>query len=278
MGLMMLFELSIASVLRNYDRVNRLIERRILMNDQTLFKRITAVSAIVSALLMLAANIVTSIAVDFRFEFLADPAGLLTAGLDTGSLRLFRLGEIMGVFGYCLLLIPLTIYLWYWLRRHNSGFVSLITILGLISIIFGVLEYGVRFTIWPSMMVAYSQAGEVQREVIQVVFSAVTDFAFEGMYGLSAILFGIWGLGIGLVLRTERRILGIITAVMGVAILGAGFGWLLQVDPLARLEMFYFLEPVWAVWLGLVIWRRDEGTENMPVQADSIMPLSSEGG
>jgi hypothetical protein len=248
------------------------------MNDQFLFKRIAAISTIVSALLMLAANIVTSIAVDFRFEFLADPAGLLSAGLDTGSLRLFRLGEIVGVFGYCLLLIPLTIYLWYWLRRHNSGFVSLITILGLVSIIFGVLEYGVRFTIWPSMMVAYSQAVEVQREVLQVVFSAITDFAFEGMYGLSAILFGIWGLGIGLVLRSERRILGMITAVMGVAILGAGFGWLLQVDPLARLENAFFLVPFWAVWLGLVIWRRDEGSENAPMRADAMRPLSSEGG
>ena len=167
---------------------------------------------------------------------------------------------------------------WYWLRHHNSGFVSLITILGLISIIFGVLEYGVRFTIWPSMIVAYSQAVEVQREVLQVVFSAITDFAFEGMYGLSAILFGIWGLGIGLVLRTERRILGIVTAVMGVAILGAGLGWLLQVDPLARLENAFFLVPFWAMWIGVTIWRRNEGTENMPVQADSIKLLSSEGG
>jgi len=247
------------------------------MNDQTLFRRTAVISTIISALLMLASNIVTSIAVDFRFEFLADPVGLLTAGLDTGSLRLFRLGEIMGVFGYCLLLIPLTIYLWYWLRHHNSGFVSLITILGLISIIFGVLEFGVRFTIWPPMIVAYSQAMEVQQEVLQVVFSAVTDFAFVGMYGLANILFGIWGLGIGLVLRAERRILGMITAVLGVAILGAGFGWLLQVDPLARLENAFFLEPFWVVWLGLVIWRRDEVSKNTPVRANSMKPLSSEG-
>ena len=127
------------------------------------------------------------------------------------------------------------------------------------------------------MMVAYTQAVEVQREVLQVVFSAVTDFAFDGMYGLASILFGLWWLGIGLVLRAERRILGIMTAVMGVALLGAGFGWLLQVDPLARLEMLYFLEPVWVVWIGVVIWRRDKGTENTPVRADSITPLSSEG-
>ncbi len=113
------------------------------------------------------------------------------------------------------------------------------------------------------MMVAYPQAAEAQREVLEVVFRAITDFAFEGMYALNSILFGLWWLGIGLVLRGERRILGIATAIMGVAILGAGIGWLFRVDPLARLEAFYFFESFWLLWLGIVIWRR--GEQNEPV-------------
>ena len=111
------------------------------------------------------------------------------------------------------------------------------------------------------MMAAYPQATAAQREVLEVVFRAVTDFAFEGMYALNSILFGFWWLGIGLALRGERRILGIATAIMGVTILGAGIGWLFRVDPLARLELFYLFEFVWLLWLGVVIWRGDEQSE-----------------
>jgi hypothetical protein len=105
-------------------------------------------------------------------------------------------------------------------------------------------------------MIAYPQAADSQREVLEVVFKAVTDFSFEGMYALSGILAGLWWLGIGLVLRAEQRVLGIATAILGLAILGAGSGWLLRVDPLARLELFYFFVPLWALWLGVAIWRK----------------------
>jgi hypothetical protein len=240
------------------------------MNDENSFRRIAAITAIISAPLMLASNIVTFMAVDFNFEFLANPAGLLTAGLDPGALGLFRMSEILGVFGYCLLFIPLTIYLWYWLRPRNPGLVTLYTVLGLMSIVFGVIEYGVRISIWPPLMIAYPEAVEAQREMLAVVFTAVTDFTFEGMYALSSILIGLWWLGIGLILRNERRILGIATAIMGVAILGAGIGWFLRVEPLARLELFYFFEPFWAIWLGLVIWRRGEQSEQMAVAATAV--------
>jgi hypothetical protein len=240
------------------------------MNNETSFRRIAAITAIISALFMLTSNVVTSMAVDFNFEFLANPVGLLTAGLDPGALGLFRMGEILGVFGYCLLFIPLTIYLWYWLRPRNPGLVTLYTVLGLMSIVFGVIEYGVRISIWPPLMIAYPHAVEAQREVLAVVFTAVTDFTFEGMYALSSVLFGLWWLGIGLILRNERRILGIATAIMGVAILGAGIGWFLRVEPLARLELFYFFVPFWALWLGLVIWQRGEQSEQMMETATAV--------
>jgi len=226
------------------------------MNNEAPFRRLAAISAIISAPLAMASNVVPAIAVDFNLEFLADPAGLLSAGLDHTALGLFRWGEILGMFGYILFLLPATLYLWKWLRPRNPGLVTLYTVLALSGAVLGVIEYSVRASIWPPMMTAYPQAAEAQREVLEVVFRAVTDFTFEGMYALNAILTGIWWLGMGLVLRAERRILGFATAILGLAILGAGFGWLLRVDPLARLELFYFFTPFWALWLGIDIWRQ----------------------
>jgi hypothetical protein len=233
------------------------------MNDETLFRRITATTVILAGVLNLAASLATSLAVDFNVELLANPQDMLTAGLEPGVIDLFRWGEILGVFAFCLLLIPVALYLWYWLSPRNPRMVTLYTVLGLIGIVLCVIESTVRVSIWPPMMAAYPQAADLQREVLQVMFGAMTDFAFESMYALNSILAGLWLLGMGLVLRSERRILGIVTAIMGAAILLAGVGWITRVDPLARLEIVYFVQPFWAVWLGIVIWRWDEQREQL---------------
>jgi hypothetical protein len=228
------------------------------MNDENTLRRIAASSAIIAAVLILAATVVLSMAVDFKFEFLENPADLISAGLAANAAELFRWGSILEVFGYFLFLIPVVLYLWYWIGPRSSRMVTLYTILGLISIVLGVIGAVMRATFWPQMIIAYSQAAEVQRQVLQVVFRSVTDFTFGGLYAFDTLLAGLWWLGIGLILRAERRALGIATVIMGIAICGAGFGWLLQIDPLARLEMFYFFEPVWLIWIGIVIYRLDE--------------------
>lgn len=233
------------------------------MNNETSFRQIAAISALVAGLLTLAATVVLSMAVNFNFEFMGNPAGLITAGLDAGAIGLFRWGSILELFGYFLLLIPLALYLWQWLKPQNPSLVNMATVFGLGSIFLGIIGAAIRASFWPPMMIAYPQAAEAQREVLQVIFRAVIDFNFEGLYAVDSILAGLWWLGIGLVVRSERRMLGIATVIMGVAILGAGVGWLLGIDPLARLELFYFFEPFWAIWLGIVVWRRAEKSEQM---------------
>ena len=136
--------------------------------------------------------------------------------------------------------------------------VTLYTALALTSIALCVIESAVRISIWPTIMLAYPQAAEAQREVLQVVFRAVTDFTFESLYAINSILGGLWLLGIGLILRAERRGLGIAAVIMGLAILGTGIGWLSRLGPLARLELVYFFQPFWLLWLGIVILRNAE--------------------
>ena len=136
---------------------------------------------------------------DFNFEFLENPGNLLAAGLESDAIRLFRWGEILCLCGSSLLLIPSMLYLWQWLRPHSPRLVTLYTVLGLTSIVFGVIEFAIRISIWPPMMAAYPQAAEAQLEVLQIVFNALTDIGFESMYALSSILIGFWWLGIGLI-------------------------------------------------------------------------------
>ncbi len=225
------------------------------MKDQTLFGRITAITAILTAPITLANTVVLLIAVDFNSEFMSNPAGLITIGATASET--FRWGEILGL-GSTILLVPAALYLWYWLKPRAHQLVTLLTILGLASMLLAVTGELLRATLYPPLMTAYPQASETQQEILMVVFQGVTNFNFEGLWALEEIFWGIWWLGIGLVLRSERRSLGIFTVILGIAFLGGGAGWLLRVGPLARLENAFFLVPFWAVWLGVVIWRRGE--------------------
>jgi len=226
------------------------------MNDRSIFKRITAISAFLTLPFALANTIVLLIAVDFNTEFMANPANLITIG--TNASETFRWGEIIGLGAPTLLLVPAAFYLWYWLKPRAPRLVTLYTFFGLTSLLIAAIGSLMRATFYPPLMSAYSLASETQRDVLMVVFKGITDFNFEGLWALELIFSGIWWLGIGPILRSERRILGNVTIGLGIAYLIAGAGWLLRVEPLARLENVFFFVPAWAVWLGIVIWRNPD--------------------
>jgi len=226
------------------------------MNDQTLFKRITTISTILSTPVALANTIVLLMAVDFNTEFMSNPANLITIGAPASET--FRWGEILGLGAPTLLLVPAALYLWYWLKPRAPRLVTLYTFFGLASLLLSAIGSLMRATFYPPLMNAYSLASGTQRDVLMVIFQGITDFNFEGLWALELVFGGIWWLGIGLLLHSERRILGIVTMILGIAYLVAGTGWLLKVGTLARLENVFFFVPLWTVWLGIVIWQNPD--------------------
>jgi len=222
------------------------------MNDQTTFKHIAAVTAILAALFTVASTVVLLMAVDFNPEFMSHPESLIT--INASAAETFRWGTILEL-GSTLFLIPAALYLWYWLKPRAPKLVTLYTILSFASMLLAVIGELLRANVYPPLMNAYSQAPEIQKDVLKAVFQGITNFNFEGLWALELIFWGIWWLGIGPLLRNERRILGIVTMLLGIAYLIAGAGWLLRVGSLARLENVFFFVPVWTVWLGIVIWR-----------------------
>lgn len=238
------------------------------MQNLTTFKRIAAISAMLAAPVTLACTIVLLMAVDFNTDLMANPAGLITIGSPASEA--FRWGSILELGAPTLLLVPAALYLWFWLKPRAPGLVTLCTVLGLASLLLAAIGSLVRATIYPPLMAAYAQASEAQRELLVVLFQSVTDFTFEGLYALDLIFWGVWWLGIGPLLRSDRRSLGFVTTILGIAFLGAGAGWLLRVAPLARLENAFFLLPFWVVWLGLVIWRHDEVRVDTPERAAAM--------
>jgi len=230
------------------------------MNDQTTFRRIAAISAIVSGPVALAAFFVVSLAVEFDFELMNDTAALVSLG--AGAAEVFRWGEVLGIFGYLLLLVPAALFLWHWLRPHSPNLVDLYTVFGLAYLFIGAVGAALRAGVLPAMMVAYAEAPTADQAAIAADFRTMTVVIFIGLGALEALLGGVWLLGSGLVLSRERRILGIVTAILGLATFGYGTGEWLRIEPLIALGALAFLVlPFWAVWLGIVIWRHAEQRE-----------------
>jgi hypothetical protein len=132
-----------------------------------------------------------------------------------------------------------------------------LSVSGLGYIFIGAVGSALLFSALPPLMSAYPQAAEAERETMTVVFETAFDMVISGIFPLSYILGSIWWMGIGSILRTERPMLGIFTLILGIGVLGFGVGESLQIDPLAALEVFTFLAPIWALWLGIVILRQD---------------------
>ena len=78
------------------------------------------------------------------------------------------------------------------------------------------------------------------------------------MWGiLDTLLVGIWFLGIGLLLRGERRLFSIFSIILGILALLAWLGVILSMEAIALLGVIYGLfAPVWALWLGIDLLRK----------------------
>lgn len=228
------------------------------MNDQSSFRRIAAITAILSAPLALGASaaLVATIG-GFDSEVAADPALLVTLGERDGGI--VRVIEVIGLFGYYLLIVPLILYLREWLKEHSPNLVNLATVFGLAHIFIGAIGSILYFAAIPALMRAYAQASEAQREVLLIVSGTLNDVGLTGLFAVSAIAGSLWWLGIGPALRAKNRVLGIVTMVVGILILVYGLGASLKIEFLSFLELFTFFTPIWALWLGVLLLR---GAEN----------------
>ena len=227
------------------------------MNDHQSFQRFAALAAIISFPLTLGGIVLSGMALDFKFmDAATNPAFWLAVGADGASLS--RWGMILDMFSYYLPLLPVALFLWRWLRARNPNWVLFYTSCGLGYILIGATGAAILAAVHPPLINAYAQASVEQRPVLETVFSAIWNMVYRGMWGiLDTLLVGIWFLGIGLLLRGERRLFSIFSIILGISALLSSLGVILGIEAIALLGAIYgLLAPIWALWLGIDLIRK----------------------
>jgi hypothetical protein len=219
------------------------------------FQRMAGTTAILGAIAAIASGILSLSAIpsSAAFDYWA---AVLPRGNGAGTLLHFSM--VLDVFGYYLLLAPLALFLWSWLRPMGPDLVRLYTICGLAYMLFGALGAAVLSAVVPQLMADYGHASGQQREMLQIVFNAVISAVDRGVWNtLEMFPAATWLLGIGWLLRRERGPIGIATMVVGGAALLDGVGTSLNLPWIALPGLGIFLAglPLWALLLGIGLVR-----------------------
>lgn len=226
-------------------------------SDEQRFQRIAGMTAILSIFPALASVICLGAAVNFSPGALSDPASLITIGVDRANL--FRWGMVFDMFGYYVLLAPLALLLWKWLRSKDSLVVTLYTVCGFGYILVGAIGAIILSAVEPPLIAQYAQTSGVLRETLQTVFSSFLNAVYLGLWNpLEALLAGIWWVGTGSLLRHQRRSLGIVSILLGVGALLDAFGSIVGLEPVFLLGVSWLVlfSLVWVAWCGIELLRR----------------------
>jgi hypothetical protein len=233
------------------------------MSDHQSFQRFAAVSAIVSFLLAVASNVLQGIALNFSSEVFTNPALMLSIGANGASL--LRWGLILDMLGYYVLLLPVALFLQRWCGSRNPTWVRFYTVCGSGYILIGAVGAATLAAVQPPLITAYAQASAGQRAALETVVMSMWNMVYGGLWNvLGELLVGIWFVGIGLLLRSQRRIFGVVSVILGISALLDSLGMILNVGAVASLALFIYLAlaPIWALWLGIDLLRRPVQLEN----------------
>ena len=173
--------------------------------------------------------------------------------------------SILDFFGFYLLLLPLALYLHRVFKGKVGDWMNLFTVCGLGYILFGAMGAAVLAAVFSTQAEAYSVTTGAAQQMHIALFQAFGAAIQRGVWGiLDPILAGIWWTGLGLLFRRARPFLAWYTILLGLINLSGGIGAALGLEVLAGfcLNLYFFMAPVWAFWLGFILIRQGENALN----------------
>jgi hypothetical protein len=230
------------------------------------FARLAAIAAI-GSLPLAVGNLLAMLAtVRFDLSGMTNPLVLLHAG--AAAAPLWRWSMILDIFGYYLPIVPLILVLRSSLRHHGPDWIDFFALCLLAYCFIGAIGGAMLATALPTLIREYAgTTNGFHQASLQTVFTGYTDAIYRGLWNLlEEFLAGVGWIGFGLVLRTERRRLGLTTIILGLSCLVDSLGTALNSDVIASagLTVYLVLAPVWACWIGVGLLRAPSGPVSTP--------------
>jgi hypothetical protein len=218
------------------------------------FQRTAGILAVIALPLAFASNLLLLMPFGFDLEAASDPVEALNLEADQSSM--LRWGLILDLFGYYLLLLPLTLALRQWTRRETSQWMALATVCGIAYLMIGAIGAAGLAAVVPSLIDHYGLATSEVRSAIEVGYVLINDFVVQGLWNtLEVLLLGVWAGWVGAVMLRERRGLGLVSFALAAAAVLDGTGHIFALAAVSdvALSAYLLLAPTWALWLGLAM-------------------------
>jgi hypothetical protein len=228
------------------------------MASENSYQKTVGILAAVAGVLALVSLVIGLAGVDFDFEVFSDSSALIAAGADTAVF--IRWSFWLNMVGNYLFLVPLALLLYQWLRSDSPGFSQLFSGAGLIYLVLGAAGSAILAEVLPYLMEQYAQATAAQFDFLTTDFQVANTIAESGLHGVLQNFCGaVWFLGMGNLIQKELRPIGILTMVVGVFLLLNTLGNLLGIEALSLLGLSanILFGPIWAIWFGLILLRKD---------------------
>jgi hypothetical protein len=226
------------------------------VDDFARFQKLAAWSAIVLTVATVL-NVVTlfvSVGNDANALF-SDPRPLLLIG--SSGANWFHWSMAFDLFGY-LSFAPVAVLGYKWFRPRGPSIVLLYSICGVLYSLIGSIGAISLGVVVPTLARGYPSATPSQQEAMHVIIDVFYRMIVRGLWNpLEILLLGIWLLGIGSFLRSERPALGVLTLIIGGFAMLDALGWIMQVELIFRVGVFGIsLLIAWGASLGVNVLRR----------------------
>jgi len=150
--------------------------------------------------------------------------------------------------------LPIVLFIQHWLKTKNPIWIRFYTICGLGYILIGATGAVTLAVVQPPLINAYAQGSVEQRTFLETIFGTIWNIVYGGMWNiLGELLAGVWFLGIGLLLRSER-----LSMIVGASALIDSLGNIVGMESLALvgLSVSIILAPIWMLWFGIDLLRK----------------------
>ena len=192
-------------------------------------------------------------------QALLDMNSFVQLGETSGNIM--KWSWLSDMLGYYLLTVPVIFLLYFWLKEKNPYWMGIFSFCGIAYVLAGSLGAAMLAKTWPTLMSGYATAEGASNELYDLVFANTTEMVYGGMWGyFEFLLAGVWWLGVGFAMKAEKKVLGIVTIILGIFAIVATIGEIIEIDMVAfaGLMVYLLLAPIWALWLGFSLIKGKE--------------------